>query len=104
MSIKIEKRGKYPGVKVHLEPDECEAFINLAKDAEKVELIKSPVKSYLTVAIKIGKKMLSVAAEQPDFLIERTPEQVKESLLKDQAKIEEQLKAMGMGKDWKKVQ
>lgn len=102
--MKIEKRGKYPGVKVHLDPEECEAFIGLAKDAAQVEILKTPVKTYLTISLKIGKKLMGIAKDEPDFLIERTPEQVKESLLKDQAKIVEQLKAMDTGKDWKKVE
>lgn len=103
--MKIEKRGKYPGVKVHLDPDECEAFSSLASYAEKTEILKGtkPL-SYLNVAIKIGHKLLKIAKEDPSFIEERTPEQVKESLMKDKKKIEEQLNAMGTGKDWKKVE
>lgn len=106
--MKIERRGKYPGVKVHLDPEECEAFIKFADDkltADHPISDAPPAKpTYFSVSLKIGKKMKKIMADAPDFLSDRTPEQVKESLLKDHAKIQEQLKAMDEKKDWKTVQ
>lgn len=99
--MKIEKRGKYPGVKVHLEPDEVGAFIKLAEDFLKIgrKLHKETV-DYFTISVRIGKKILKVQSTEPDLLTERTPEQVKAALLRDKAKIEAQLNA---GEGWKDV-
>jgi hypothetical protein len=102
--MKIEKRGKYPGVKVHLEPEECEAFLGLAKDVELgMGLLQPTTPSYFTVALKIGKKMKKIAADDPTFLTERTPEQIEAALLKDKQKIEQQLQAGIANGAWKQV-
>jgi hypothetical protein len=105
--MKIEKRGKSPGVKVHLDPEECEAFIELVKDTEMSQahgqhlVIKD---TYFTVALKIGKKLKKIAEDEPDFLSERTPEQIKASMLKDLEKINAQLKAGIDDGSWKHVE
>ena len=108
--MKIEKRGKYPGVKVHLEPEECEAFIALAENASQAGMLpvggmplSKPDPTYFTVALKIGKKMKKIAADDPDFLTERTPEQIEAALLKDKQKIELQLQAGIANGAWKQV-
>lgn len=107
--MKIEKRGKYPGVKVHLDPDECQAFIQFGEDVQKISpsdplasvALKPSKPTYFSVSAQIGKKMGKILVEEPDFLKERTPEQIKESLLADKAKIEKQLAAGGA---WKNVE
>jgi len=102
--MKIERRGKYPGVKVHLEPEEIAPFLALADDIEAAGLHSgkksTDTPDYITISIKIGKRIRKEMDTHPDLLKERTPAQVKEALLKDQAKITAQLKA---GKDWKHV-
>lgn len=107
--MKLESRGKYPGVKVHLEPDECEMVMDLARDLSQLKmlpyivetgLVQGQTTSWFTVVAKMGKKMLALLKEHPDMLTERTPDQVKAALLKDQGKIEKQLAA---GADWQKV-
>lgn len=112
--MKIEKRGKYPGVKVHLDPAECEKLMEFAKDIQvafltgntssnklEVELPALDQTSFFSISYKIGKQMNKLISKDPDFLKERTPEQVKESLLKDKEKIEKQLAA---GAGWKQVE
>lgn len=111
--MKIEKRGKYPGVKVHLDPEECEAFMAFAEDLKTIQQSSSlgdvPTSvviptfeqvSFFSISAKIGKQMNKLIKDEPDFLKERTPEQIKESLLADQAKIVKQLAAGG---GWKQV-
>lgn len=98
--MKIEKRGKYAGVKIHLEPDEAEVLTKLATDFKAIGKPLSGTLDYFTLAVKIGKKILKQVAEDPTMLIERTPEQVTAALMKDKAKIEAQLAA---GEGWKNV-
>ena len=103
--MKIEKRGKYPGVKVHLEPDEVLPFKQLAEDAAKAgkSYAGTPM-NYFVIALKMGRKILAVEKECPDLLDKRTPEQIRESLLKDQAKIAKQLAAGIESGAWMKVE
>lgn len=111
--MKIEKRGKYPGVKVHLEPDECQAFIAFAKDAE-VALNKSNSiehftghsgpPTYFSISQKIGSKLAKLMVDEPNLLIERTEDEILASMEKDLAKINQQKAAIAMKKDWKQVQ
>jgi hypothetical protein len=106
--MKIEKRGKYPGVKVHLDPEECEAFLQFAEDVAKSAL---PVPTntllvqdtFFSVSLKIGKKMLKLRDEAPNFLKERTPLEIEQALLKDKQKIEQQLQAGIANGAWKQV-
>jgi hypothetical protein len=104
--VKIEKRGKYPGVKVHLEPDECQVFMALAEDIElcSVGTHESDAMDYFTIALKIGRKMRKAAKEHPDLLLERTPEQIEAALLSDKEKIEKQLAAGVTTSAWKHVE
>lgn len=102
--MKIEKRGKYPGVKVHLDPEEVEPFLKLAEYAKTAQL--SPQykgEDWFTIALKMAKKLTKVKEEDPDFLKERTPEQIKASMLKDMEKINAQLKAGVEDGSWKHI-
>ena len=98
--MKIEKRGKYPGVKIHLEPDEVAVLTKLATDFKAIGKPLSDVLDYFTLSVKMGKKILKQVTADPSMLIERTPAQVTEALLRDKAKIEAQLAA---GEGWKDV-
>lgn len=96
--MKIESRGKYPGVKVHLDPEECELLMNLAQD---VALASAPVKDHIALASKMGKKILALREEEPTLLEERTPEQIKAILAKESEKARLQLEALNKGKGLK---
>lgn len=100
--MKIEKRGKYPGIKVHLDDQECQEFLKLSDDATHAEL--APKKDAIGIAIKIGGKLRKLMAEYPTLLVERTPAEIEESLKRDREKIEKQLTAMKQGDDWKGVE
>ena len=86
--MKAESRGKYPGLKLHLDDNECKAL--LAGDFPKFKE-------------KVTKIIQSELAEKPAMLEARTTAQVVQSLEKDQAKIVQQLAAIKGGKNWKKV-
>lgn len=103
--MKVESRGKYPGVKLHLEPEECSVLTLLAA----VQDIKGPQPSSenvgpaLKLAIKMGKKILELKEETPDLLEERTPEQIAAILAKEVEAATLKLDRMKAGKDWKKI-
>lgn len=94
--MKIEPRGKYAGVKVHLDGDEAEEFLKAyKKDGLKDKAVEFQV--------KLGKKISKLLEDVPNLFKDRTEEQIKASMEKDLEKIHQQQKAMGEGKDWKKV-
>ena len=106
--MKIETRGKYPGIKVHLEPDECEVFLALAADHKKAgsEYQASGVgmiPSYFSLSVKLGKKIAALKQENPTVFEERTPDQIHATLSKELIESQEKLAAMGKGADWTKI-
>jgi hypothetical protein len=108
--MKIEKRGKYAGVKVHLEPDEVEAFIALAADHKKgggspamYPLNSKSSTNYFTLSVQLGKMVNKLMVEEPDLLKDRTPEQIKMELIEELRAAEEKLKVIDQGGDWKKI-
>lgn len=100
---KAEKRGKYAGVKVHLDGPECKALLvwleHRSKHGETVAINTEAVKFAKTIA----KTIRDLRAEFPKLLEDRTEEEVVEALKKDQAKIVEQLGSIKNGKNWKEV-
>ena len=100
-SIKIEARGKYAGVKVHLDGEEAKEFLEYVGASDKQLMKKS--EKVLKFASKLGAKIEKLVEEIPNLFEDRTEEQIKESMNKDLEKILAQQHAMGEGKDWKKV-
>ena len=98
--MKIEPRGKYAGVKVHLDGDEAMIFSRLWKNGKPDQAEPAKILSF---AIKLGGKINTLLKDMPNLLEDRTKEQIQEALLGDQAKIKKQLDAMKTGSDWKKV-
>ena len=97
---KMERRPKHPGCKLHLDDKETQEFLDWYqkyKDGFEVE------GEAFVFTKRIAKSIKKLLAEDSLLLEERTEEQVKEALLKDQKKIVEQLQTMESGADWKKV-
>lgn len=90
--MKVEPRGKYGGVKVHLDSDECEMVMS---SDSKIDLTN--------FAQKLGKKIKNLLEDEPDMLKDRTEEQVIAILAKESEKARLQLDEIERGKDWKKV-
>ena len=104
--MKIEPRGKYAGVKVHLDGDEAQEFLAWAEMCDKLlETKKLPETACKVIkfACKLGAKIEKLVGEVPNLFEDRTEEQIQESMKKDLDKILAQQHAMGEGKDWKKV-
>lgn len=102
--MKIEPRGKYAGVKVHLDGDEAAMFLEWVKNGSKAPIyIPAQSEPVITFASKLGGKIQKLISEVPNLLEDRTEEQIKASMEKDLAKIHAQQEAMAKGKDWKAV-
>ena len=101
---KSDRRGKYPGIKAHLDEADCQELLEWYKHLkEGTKSSKELMPEGIQFAKRLAKTVKEVLAENPDLLEERTPEQVREALEKDQKKIQEQLATMKSGDDWKKV-
>lgn len=88
--MKIEKRGKFAGVKVHLDPEEAKVFVELHTrmcDATG-PITYTPATA---LAAKIGKATRKIMAQEPDVFVEKTEDQVREALIKEIGKLTEKL-------------
>jgi hypothetical protein len=106
--IKVEKRGKYGGVKIHLDPEEAKALMESAPilgdnadlyEQKSMQLLTVPLK----LALKMGKKIGELAQAEPDLFNDRTPEEVAAILAKEVEKASLQLNAVKSGSQWQKV-
>jgi hypothetical protein len=107
--MKVETRGKYPGVKIHLDAEECEKLMQASKDfgGHTIKLHQQLGIQELVIpvslACKMGKKIEELQQENPNLLKERTPEEIAAILAKEAEKAGMQLNQLKNGKDWKKV-
>jgi hypothetical protein len=102
--MKIEKRGKYPGVKVHLEPDECALLVGVKSvDMGHQPGVKNPsIVAAFKFTAKLGEKIRKLQADEPDLLEERTLEQIREELELELRKAKEKLEKLNQGQIWNK--
>lgn len=103
--MKVESRGKYPGVKLHLDPEECEVLMAVETTWINPNAPGSLTKIAipLNLAMKMGKSIKELLKEQPELLEERTQEQIAAILAKETEKAGIQLNCLKNGKDWKKI-
>lgn len=103
--MKCESRGKHPGVKLHLEPEEVEVILTycemLIKGCHSGP--KHPAEDIDKLTQKIGKKILELQDSNPNLLQERSPEEIAAILAKEVEKQTIQLERLKAGKDWKKI-
>ena len=99
MPMKMERRGKYPGVKIHFEKKHCERIIALAKDPLNPDLKAAVDKMFA----KLSKQLYDLSVEDPKLLEERTEEEIIAELEEEKKKSELKLAQLANGKDWKKV-
>ena len=102
--MEAEKRGKYAGVKLHLDETESQKLLdwNVKRKAGKV-IAETISEEAIEFCKQVAKAIKKLQKEYPDLLKDRTPEEVKAALEKDQAKIVKQLGKMAIGGDWKQV-
>lgn len=90
-TIKFERRGKYPGVKIHLDREECEKVLSGDKQVRKA------------VFKDITEQLHEHIKKDPTLLEERTEEEIKATLMKEFVESEKKLAHIKDGLDWKKV-
>jgi hypothetical protein len=105
--IKVEKRGKYGGVKIHLDPEDCKRLIQASEDLTQLSKLQQlgtvGLSVPLKMAIRMGKSIKALLEKEPDLLEDRTPEQVAAILAKEVEKAQMQLNAVKAGTQWQKV-
>lgn len=119
--MKCEPRGKYSGVKVHLDEEECKTLLAAAEGIAIDELYHTPTLVTACLAMlgdsgtlktlqdviehvrMLGEHIRKLLKQEPGLLNERTPEQIAAILAKESEKAALQLKALQSGAEWKKV-
>lgn len=94
--MKVEPRGKFGGVKIHLDPEECETLMKSEDFWHPKDEVEKIIKGMRVLIVKLQKK-------EPGLLNERTPEQVKAILAKEVEKAKLQLAQVEAGKSHEKV-
>ncbi len=98
--MKLEKRGKYPGVKIRLDEHEAKVFIDLAIAVKASQIPLSPAASYLTLSAQIGKSIKKMVEADPSVLAPRSEEEIAATLIEEAEKANLKLKALKKGEDW----
>lgn len=93
--MKLEPRGKYPGVKIHLDEKETRDVLDIDDKA-------STGKAWDFI-VKLARKIHKLQNDLPTLLEERTEEEIRAELEEERDKSIAKLAAMDKGKDWKKV-
>lgn len=102
--MKTEVRAKYSGMKAHFDAKECQELLDWRGKAKAGKASPEETAAWaVNFCKKVASTIKDLLEKHPDMLQERTEDQIKAALLKDQKKIKEQLDAMGQGKDWKQV-
>lgn len=112
--MKIERRGKFPGVKVHLDGEEAKrimedlaeadpdmdvltkAFKKAGCDAADIQGILTSIEHTTKLAKKIRKEFISY----PTLFVERTEEEIKEELETELKAAGDKLALIEQGKKW----
>lgn len=92
--MKVEPRGKYPGVKIHLDAEETTLLMDVFECLDT-----DPT----TIPRQILKKIKCLMEEEPNLLTSRTPEQIAAALKKEEVAAREKQKVLAAGQDWTKV-
>ena len=105
MAIKVETRGKYAGVKIHLDAEESEELIKYYETflPNITKGVLQTLEPHVRIARKMGKQIKALLVEDPNLLKERTPEQIAAILAKDHEKTAMQLNQLKSGQKWQKV-
>lgn len=86
--MEIERRGKFPGIKVHLDKDE-------------VEMLKSPdSQPARNLVMKLSKKISKQLIEDPSTLQQRSQDEIRTELETERDKAIEKLAKLSAGKQW----
>lgn len=99
--MKLEARGKFGGVKIHLDAEECKAF--LKQYPPQGVWIPSTANFALTFPRVFAKKLRTLLLEVPDLLKDKSPEQVAQVLTHEAEKAAAKLAALKKGEAWQEI-
>lgn len=120
--MNLEKRGKFPGIKLHLTKEECEEVLVLRKEHKtgKIrklrERAKEGAKGFTTAEVAalsdalcnaldwvlpVVKLIGKAIEEDPTILAERTEAEIVEELKAEKVKCEKKLAQIAAGEEWK---
>ncbi len=88
--MKIEPRGKFGGIKVHLDAEECKALMAPAY---------CPTTAFKFTG-DLTAKLKKLLKEEPQLLVDKSPEEVKKMLEYEAEKAQTKLKLMNKGTTW----
>ena len=95
LSIKIEKRGKYGGTKIHLDPEVCQDLLDATEVSPKTaNMIFAPFGAKVALMIK------DLLTEEPDLLLPRSQTQIDAELQEEMKKAEMKLARGKAGGKW----
>lgn len=94
MATKCESRGKYPGVKAHLDPEECEWLLAC------VDSPFDPEDAMQVFCRDLGKKIRKLMKSEPGLLQPRTHAQIEAELIEEGKKSAKKLAKAGAGLAW----
>lgn len=95
--MKIEPRGKFGGVKIHLDASECQELMG-ATPAGQTLLVNTSVALKFTASL--SQKLKKLIKEVPDLLADKSPDQIKKELELEAKKSIAKLQALAGGKPW----
>ena len=100
--MEADSRGKYAGIKLHLDEKESQAFLDWHTKIKAGQKQSSDEHNSFPfqMAKQVAKAIKLLLREKPEALQPRTPEQIEAAMLRDKAKIEKQLAAKDK---WKEV-
>lgn len=105
--MKIEPRGKFGGIKVHLDAAETTEFLDRYKKHREAiltgQVTQAPQTFNFDFSINLGKRIYKLIKEFPDLLDDKSEEKVKIELLLEKEKSEKKLALLASGQKWDKA-
>jgi hypothetical protein len=104
----LERRGKYPGVKIHLTKAECELLLTFLADFDRAKA--HPDRLILNASARRGlykhgkataRAIAEALADDPTILDARNEAEIRESMETELAKLTQKLAAFDAGEPWK---
>lgn len=101
--MKLEPRGKFGGVKIHLDANETQQLLNATAAPFEGALHKVPVTNLqisAQLADRMGRKVRELMKEHTDLLQDKSPEQVAKELQLEIDKSQKKLQLLAGGNKW----
>lgn len=109
--MKLEPRGKYAGVKVHLDGDECKALLSRFPDGYPIlqfgkavavsNIDAQAAKAGMKLGTKLASKIRELMGEHPGLLNDRSDDEIRLALEHEAEQAKLKLDKLAKGEDWK---